>query len=102
MRISGGLWAASFGILLGAATAGLPRAAHAQGAPGVVSMQYTMRDGSVIVGTPVAEDESTVTIQTMSGELRVYKANIAAMSAVGGGAVSPPMQPPPPAVVGQP
>ncbi len=47
------------------------------------TLQYMMRDGSYIIGMPTAEDETTITIETAVGTVRVYKANIAAVQPAG-------------------
>ncbi len=72
-----------------------PAAAHAP----ATTLQYVMRDGSYIIGIPTAEDETTITIETAMGTVRVYKANIAAVQAAGqpGAFASAPAPPPAPA-----
>ncbi len=57
-----------------------------------VPWRYSLRDGSVVTGSPIAEDQSTVTIRTTIGVLRVLRTDI--LSAQPATASSPPPAPP--------
>ncbi len=64
-------------------------------APQAQGLEYTLREGAVLVGVPISEDANTVTIQTPSGPTTVYKMNIAFIRPARTGPV-PPFAPPSP------
>lgn len=68
-------------------TAG-PRQAHAQ-IIGPPAMRYTLTDGSVVVGSPVAEDAESVTVQAAIGLVRLKRSQIASVMPAAPPAPSP-------------
>ncbi len=58
-------------------------------------MQYVLRDGTIVQGVPLSEDASTVTVQTPTGPVTMYKMNIQFIRpALGAPAPAPPGPPP--------